>query len=82
MKKLLGVAILGVGLLAPTAVMNAQEHHDQMAHQWNDGEKDAWGRYLKAHHKKDHDWDHANKREKSDYWKWRDQHHDEEHHDH
>jgi hypothetical protein len=71
MKKLLGVAILSMGLLAPTvATLQAQDHR----HEWNDGEKDAWGRYLKERHRKDHDWEHASKKERADYWKWRDAH--------
>ncbi len=78
MKKVLGVAFLGLGLLAPMSVMMAapQEHHDQMKHEWNDGEKDAWHRYLKERHIKDHEWEHATKRERANYWKWRDNHRD------
>ena len=81
MIKLLGLAVLGLGLLAPTAatLSAAQEHHDQPRHEWNDGEKDAWGRYLKEHHKKDHDWEHAKKSERAAYWKWRDAHPDDHH---
>jgi hypothetical protein len=45
-------------------------------HQWNDGENTAWHQYLKEHHKKDHEWAKANKREQAAYWKWRDQHKD------
>ncbi len=77
MKKVLGVAALALGLLAPTAVTlsAAQEHHDaDHRHEWNDGEKDYWARYLKEHHIKDHDWEHATKRERANYWKWRDAH--------
>jgi hypothetical protein len=79
MLKLLGVAVLGLGLLSPTAVMLSaapQDHHDQPKHEWNDGEKDAWHRYLKERHIKDHEWDHAKKSEKANYWKWRDSHPD------
>jgi hypothetical protein len=78
MKKCLGFAVLGLGLLAPVATMTAQEHHDQVAksHEWNDGENEPWHRYLKAQHMKDHEWGHASKREKANYWKWRDKHPD------
>ena len=83
MIRVLGLMVLGFGLLAPSAVTlsAAQEHHDQMKHEWNDGENESWRRYLKERHRKDHDWDRANKRERSDYWKWRDKHHDDDHHD-
>jgi hypothetical protein len=47
-----------------------QEHK----HEWNDGEKDAWHRYLKERHIKDHEWEKASKRERDNYWKWRDKH--------
>ena len=79
MKKRLGIAVLGIGLLVPTATMlQAQEHHDAMAkHEWNDGEKDAWHRYLKEKHIKDHEWERASKRERANYWKWRDSHRDD-----
>jgi hypothetical protein len=79
MVKFLGSFVLGVGLLMPTAMVNAQEHHDDQvakAHQWNESENQYWHQYLKEHHKKDHDWDKATKREQADYWKWRDEHRD------
>lgn len=69
MSRFLGVAALSICLLAPMASM-AQEH------QWNDREDAHWHEYLKEHHKKDHDWAKANKREQRDYWKWRDAHPD------
>jgi hypothetical protein len=73
MLKALSVMVLGVGLLAPIApTMYAQDHR----HEWNDGERDAWHRYLKEKHIKDHEWDHASKRERANYWKWRDAHPD------
>jgi hypothetical protein len=79
MYKFLGSLALGVCLLTPIGTLKAQDHHDQAAqahHQWNDGENQYWHQYLKEHHKKDHDWEKANKREQTDYWKWRDQHRD------
>jgi len=45
-----------------------------MEHQWNDGENEAWHRYLKERHIKDHEWEKASKREQANYWKWRDKH--------
>lgn len=75
--------VLGACLLTPIGTLSAQDHpnqerHDQASrtHQWNENENGAWHQYLKEHHKKDHDWSKAKKRERSDYWKWRDQHPD------
>ena len=77
MKKYLGLAALCACLLAPVGTLKAEDHHDdQKVHQWNDGENTAWHQYLKEQHKKDHDWEKANKREQAAYWKWRDQHRD------
>lgn len=65
--------VLGVALLCPTALM-AQDHD---RHVWNEQRESApWHQYLKEHHKKDHDWAQASKREQRDYWKWRDAHPD------
>ena len=74
----LGSLALGACLLTPVGILNAQDHpdHVEKAHQWNDSENQAWHQYLKEHHKKDHDWAKAKKREQADYWKWRDQHRD------
>jgi hypothetical protein len=70
MTKFFGSLVLGVCLLVPIGTLYADEH------QWNDGENAAWHQYLKEHHKKDHDWAKAKKKEQTDYWKWRDQHRD------
>ena len=64
-----------LGLLAPTAVTLCAQDHPPV-HEWKDSENDAWHRYLKERHIKDHEWDHATKREKTNYWKWRDSHPD------
>ncbi len=87
MYRFLGSLVLGLSLLTPVGVLSAQDrpdqdHHDQdrpdraKAHEWNDNENASWHQYLKEHHKKDHDWSKASKREQSSYWKWRDQHPD------
>jgi hypothetical protein len=69
--------VLGVSLLASSAVVIAQDHdRDRPAHQWSAQEDPHWHQYLKEHQKKDHDWDHATKREQAAYWKWRDAHPD------
>jgi hypothetical protein len=80
MLRFLGALVLGVSLLAPAAVY-AQDHdrdHNTMQtrHEWNDNENQYWHQYLNEHHKKEHDWAKASKREQRDYWKWRDAHHD------
>jgi hypothetical protein len=75
MKKALGSIILGLGLLVPTATLVAQDH-PMARHEWKDSENESWHRYLKERHIKDHEWDHASKREKANYWKWRDSHPD------
>jgi len=73
--------VLGVSLLASSAAVIAQDHdqdhdRDRPAHQWSAQEDPHWHQYLKEHQKKDHDWDHATKREQTAYWKWRDAHPD------
>ncbi len=76
MYRFLGSLTLGVCLLTPVGVLNAQDHDQAKVHQWNDSENTTWHQYLKEHHKKDHDWEKASKRERADYWKWRDAHPD------
>lgn len=71
MFRYLGTLVLGASLLAPMTLM-AQDHD----HHWSDSESPAWHQYLKEHHKKEHDWAKASKREQRDYWKWRDAHPD------
>lgn len=83
MFRYIAALVLGISLLAPAAVTaqdhdrDAQEHdRDKPAHQWSEHENQSWHQYLKEHHKKEHDWDKATKREQKDYWKWRDAHPD------
>jgi len=83
MKRFAGALVITIGLMAPTGVAFAQDHpqdhqerQDHPRHEWNDSENGAWHQYLKEHHKKDHDWEKASKREQRAYWKWRDQHPD------
>lgn len=76
MLRYLTALVLGISLLAPVAV-TAQDHdRPKASHEWNDHENESWHKYLKDHHKKDHEWDKANKREQKAYWKWRDAHPD------
>lgn len=78
MQKFIGSLVLSAFLLSsPVTILRAQDdHHEQAKHEWNDSENPAWHQYLKEHHKKDHEWSAANKREQANYWKWRDQHKD------
>jgi hypothetical protein len=78
MARYLTAFVLAVALLAPAAI-TAQDHdRDQQAqyHQWNDHEDQVWHQWLRDHHKKDHDWGKATKKEQREYWKWRDAHPD------
>ena len=51
-----------------------REHKDY--HQWDDHEKDAWGRFLAEKHRKDHEFAKASKKEQEEYWNWRHSHPD------
>jgi hypothetical protein len=51
-----------------------RDHKDY--HQWDDHEKEAWGRYLAENYKRDHDFQKASSKEQSRYWNWRHAHPD------
>ena len=51
-----------------------RDHKDY--HNWDDNENRRWGLYLQENHRKDHDFRKANRKEQSEYWKWRHEHHD------
>jgi hypothetical protein len=72
--RFLATCVLASSLLAPAALI-AQDH-DHQTHEWTATEDPHWHQYLKERNKKDHDWDHATKKEQADYWKWRDKHPD------
>ncbi len=76
MSRFLLAAALGISLLVPVGAIAQDHDRDHQTHQWTANEDPHWHEYLKEHHKKDHDWDHANKKEQRDYWKWRDSHPD------
>lgn len=79
MSRFLVATVLGFCLMASVGIVSAQAAPVPMqthTHQWNDQEDAHWHEYLKEHHRKDHDWAKANKREQSNYWKWRDKHPD------
>jgi len=73
MRRLAGVLVLGLGLLAPMAVAIADDHP---RHEWSDNEDPNWRQYLKERHRSYHDWGHATKKEQRAYWRWRDAHPD------
>jgi hypothetical protein len=87
--RLIASLCLTAALLAPVAVMAApaaqDQDHDRNRvydrdhkdyHQWDDHEKDAWGRFLAEKHRKDHEFTKANRKEQSEYWNWRHAHPD------
>jgi hypothetical protein len=45
-------------------------------HNWDDNENRAWGQYLTENHRSSHEFAKANKKEQSQYWKWRHAHPD------
>jgi hypothetical protein len=45
-------------------------------HNWDDHENRAWGQYLTENHRSSHEFSKANKKEQSNYWKWRHNHPD------
>ncbi len=79
---------LAAALMAPVAIMAApvpqeasvqvrvydRDHKDY--HNWDDHENRAWGIFLTNNHKKNHEFARANRREQSNYWKWRHEHPD------
>jgi hypothetical protein len=51
-----------------------REHKDY--HQWDDHEKNAWGRFLAEKHRKEHEFAKASRKEQDEYWNWRHSHPD------
>ena len=45
-------------------------------HNWDDNENRAWGQYLSENRRSSHEYAKANKKEQSQYWKWRHSHPD------
>ena len=45
-------------------------------HNWDDNENRAWGQYLSENHRSSHEFQKADKKEQSQYWKWRHAHPD------
>lgn len=90
MRQFMGALFLSAFLLAPAAThLKADEHHhdrdDQRYydpyghdyHEWNEAEARAYRHWLvEERHREYHDWEHANRRERRDYWRWRHEHMD------
>jgi hypothetical protein len=80
--------LLTAALAAPVAILAARapqeanvqvrvydkDHKDY--HNWDDNENRAWGQYLSENHKNAHKFSKANKKEQSQYWRWRHAHPD------
>ena len=83
--KIVSTFALGMALVSPViakaqpaghAAVAMYDDHNQNR-QFTSDDDAAWHQWLKEHHKKDHDWSKASKREQQQFWKWRDaqQHH-------
>jgi hypothetical protein len=86
-RNILSAFALSVALITP-AIVKAQPQPtggtamvDDQHRDFTADDERAWHDYLKEHHKKDHEWARASKREQADYWKWRESHRDEHHDD-
>jgi hypothetical protein len=74
---------LTAALVVPVAIVASPAPQDRVYdrdhkdyHQWDDHERDAWGRFLAEKHRKDHEFAKANRKEQSEYWNWRHAHPD------
>ena len=92
MGRYLSVFFLATALLAPITVRADDHDRDDHErdrrvnryydtdgrdwHQWNDREDRAYRHYLEERREHYRDWEHVNKRQQRDYWRWRHQHPD------
>lgn len=85
LRQYLGSLFLVAGLAMPMAAMALpagqddhrvydRDHKDY--HNWDDKEDRAWGRFLEENHRAKHEFAKANRKEQSEYWKWRHDHPD------
>jgi hypothetical protein len=86
----IGSLFLMGALAAPVTIMAAavpqeanvqvrvydRDHKDY--HNWDDRENHAWGQYLTENHRDSHEFKKSNRKEQSDYWKWRHTHPDKD----
>ena len=82
-QRIIGSLFLTAALMAPVSVFSApkpqsasvqvrvfdKDHNDY--HNWDDNENQAWGRFEVENKTKPHEYSKANKKEQSQYWKWR-----------
>ncbi|MGA7409378.1 MAG: hypothetical protein WBW33_02770 [Bryobacteraceae bacterium] len=87
MPRFLNAALLGVALLASTAIAPAMllaetasvTYHDKSHnddHEWNGQEQKAYGAYQKQFHHKANDFSKQSPKNQQAYWNWRHQHSD------
>ncbi len=56
-----------------------QEHKDY--HNWDRAEDDAYRHWLDGRHEAYVDYEHLDHKRQAEYWKWRHEHEDHDHHD-
>jgi hypothetical protein len=79
---------LAAAIAAPVSIVAAPARQDAAVqdrvydadhkdyHNWDDHENQMWHQYLTENHKKERDFQKAEKKEQADYWKWRHDHPD------
>jgi hypothetical protein len=94
MKRFLCTCLLGSALLMPMVMKADDDHHGDRDrahrywdpntrdwHNWDDREQEAYKRYAQEQHRQARAFEKANKKEQSEYWKWRHNHPDRDDHD-
>jgi hypothetical protein len=84
----ISLLLLTAALMMPAAMMAARpqragvqvrvydsRHKDY--HNWDDNENRQWGLYLTQNNRRPHEFKHAKKSERSEYWNWRHDHSDD-----
>lgn len=87
MRRYLGALILGAMTFAPV-VMRADDHHDKRYydsnrkdyHEWNEHEQEAYRHWRQEQHRAYKDWNKVSKKEQNEYFRWRHEHPDQDHH--
>jgi hypothetical protein len=82
MRRYISTFILGAMLATPFAAIAKDEHPRRYYdtdrrdyHEWNDREAQAYRHWVeKERHEKYRDWNHANKNQQREYWRWRHDH--------
>jgi len=87
MYRYLGVFLVGAALVAPVALRASDNDRNcpnngyydrdhQVCHNWDDHESRAYEGWEKARHKTHRDFSKLKAKERSEYWKWRQEHPD------